>query len=92
MILAILSTAIVYLVLQRLDDNKKIKQNQPVSSWPSRIGLLFFVAIVCFIASYFIENMGSDKDNKSAYVDGGKYEDAMIKNIQEPIHTGLPPF
>lgn len=93
MILAILLTTIVYLVLQRIDDNRREKNLQPPASWGSRIGLLFFVAIVCYIGVFLIENMNEEpKNNKSAFIEGGKYEDAMLQSIKEPIHVGLPPF
>jgi hypothetical protein len=92
MILAILSTVVVYLVLQRVDDNRRERKNQPLASWGQRIGLLFFVAIVCFVATYLLENMNEPDTNQSAYVHGGSYEKEMLKSIHEPIHTGMPPF
>ena len=92
MILAILLTAIVYLILQRIDDNRKEKNNQPLSSWGSRMGLLFFVAIVCFVITYLFENINLDKNDKNAFVEGGNYEQEMLHSIHEPIHVGLPPF
>jgi hypothetical protein len=92
MIVAILLTAIVYLVLQRIDDNRKEKKGEPPASFGSRMGLLFFVAIVCFIGSYLIGNMGSVTVDNIAFVEGGNYEDHMIRSINEPIHVGFPPF
>ena len=92
MILAILLTAIVYLILQRVDDNRREKQKQPLSSWGSRMGLLFFVAIVCFVITYLFENMNIETNDKTAFVEGGSYERGMLQSIHEPIHVGLPPF
>jgi amino acid transporter len=92
MILAILLTAIVYLILQRIDDNRKEKNNEPISSWGSRIGLLFFVAIVCFVITYLFENMNPDKNDNFAFVEGGNYEQGMLHSINESIHVGMPPF
>ena len=91
MIAAILLTAVVYLVLQRIDDNRRERRNQPPSSWGSRMGLLFFVAIVCFVGTYLIGNMGPATDN-NAFVEGGSYEDSMLGSINENIHVGMPPF
>lgn len=94
MILVVLLTAIVYLVLQRIDDNRRERRNEPLASWGSRMGLLFFVAIVCFVIVYLFENMsvGAGTDGMSAYVEGGSYEKGMLDSIREPIHVGLPPF
>lgn len=95
MIIAIILTAFVYLVLQRIDDNRRERNGQPPAPWSSRLGLLFFVAIVCFVATFLFENMGAEGaegSSNSAYVEGGGYEDAMLESIREPIHVGLPPF
>jgi hypothetical protein len=92
MIITIILTTIVYLVLQRIDENRREKNNEPPASIGSRIGLLFFVAIVCFIGVYLMENMNSEPKNTAVFVEGGKYETDMLKTIHEPIHTGLPPF
>lgn len=92
MILVVLLTAIVYLVLQRIDDNRRERQNEPLASRGSRIGLLFFVAIVCFVIVYLFENMSLSSNSTSAYVEGGSYEKGMLDSIREPIHVGLPPF
>lgn len=92
MIVTILLTTIAYLVLQRIDDNRREKNNEEPASMGSRIGLLFFVAIVCFIGVFLIGNMNTEPTNTSAFVEGAKYETDMLKSINEPIHTGLPPF
>ncbi len=92
MIVAVLLTAVVYLVLQRVDDNRKEKMGMPPSSWGSRMGLLFFVAIVCFVGTYLLGNMGSVVTDTAAFVEGANYERSMLSSINEPIHVGLPPF
>lgn len=92
MIAAILLTAISYLVLQRIDDNRRESRNMPLASNGSRIGLLFFVAIVCFILVYLFENMNADTPNSNAFIEGASYEKSMLDTIHEPIHVGLPPF
>lgn len=85
MIIAILLTVFVYLILQRVDDTRRERAQKDPASWGSRMGLLFFVGIVCFVGSYLVENMGENQV-------GGSYEHAMIHSIHEPIHVGLPPF
>lgn len=94
MIVTILLTTIVYLTLQRIDDSRREKNNLPPASWGAKFGLLFFVAIVCFVGIFLISNINSDKESyeKSLYVDGSNYETNMIQRINEPIHTGMPPF
>ena len=92
MIVTILLTTIVYLVLQRIDDNRRERNNMSTASWGARFGLLFFVAIVCFVGVFLIENMYIDQHNNSAFIEGSTYEHGMLKSINEPIHTGFPPF
>lgn len=92
MIVTILLTTISYLVLQRIDDNRREKNGQPEASVGARIGLLFFVAIVCFVGVFLVENMNTEPASTAVFVEGGNYESNMLKAIHEPIHTGLPPF
>lgn len=92
MIVAILLTVFIYLVLQRVEDKRRERAQQPPAAVGSRIGLLFFVAIVCFVGSYLIENMGLTPQDKGAFVEGAQYEQEMFHSIHEPIHVGLPPF
>lgn len=93
MIIAIVLTAFVYLVLQRIDENRREKNCLPPPSIGSRLGLLFFVAIVCYIVVFLFDSMGAEHNpGSAAYVEGGSYEDAMIGSIKSPVHVGLPPF
>lgn len=93
MIVTVLLTAFLYLVLQRIDENRREKNCLPPPSIGSRLGLLFFVAIVCYIVVFLFDSMGAEPvSGKTAYVEGGSYEDAMLRSIKEPVHVGLPPF
>ena len=94
---AVAVSCIIYWIVQSQEDTKLRKQNKPLTTASKRALLFFFLVVVTTCLFYFIGNAWNTRDEP--YAGGGSvykapvdYKSDMVKNIQEQVQTGLPPF
>lgn len=95
---ALIGSGVLYMILQNIDDTRNKNKGHPVASNGRRIALFFFLFVVVLILLHFMgvgtgKSMGGGNENNEMSVKGGSsYKIEMIKNINEDVDVGLPPF
>jgi len=100
---AFAGTAILYFILQKLDDDRCKKKGAPLASKGRRIALFFFLFVVTLVLLHFLgfglikqggANAADDHDLDAAtHVEPiASHKQDMLKHIHEDIDVGLPPF
>lgn len=99
LVAAVIVSSLVYWILQARDDEKAVVEGRQPASTANRVMLFFFLLIVSTCLCFFIGNafksdqtvQGGDADVADVPLQP-HYKTQMIKNINEDVMTGLPPF
>lgn len=97
---AVVLSLFLYWILQARDDARALQEGREQSSTPKRVMLFFFLLIVSTCICFLVDN--AMRHNNNYEIEGGgdtqgerlqtNYKTSMIKNINEDVMTGLPPF
>ncbi len=90
-IVIIISSLILFMILQYIDDQKNQRNGKPLTSTGSKLTMLFFITIIITILMHFFW-----KESKDSVFSGGN-QDISVKNtylskIDQEIDIGLPDF
>lgn len=90
-IVIMMSSLILFMVLQYIDDQKNQRNGRPLASTGTKLTMLFFITIIMTILVHFFW-----KETSSSSFSGGNQEmgikNTYLSKIHEEIDVGLPDF